>query len=205
MERNLVRVGAAGEDLPRSAETSTAKEWDEVGKRLFEQKLYTQAQNCFERAELPRKVAIAHAYVLREHASRLLVGKSGNSVGATRRDAFVQAAKAFYSCSSKQCFRRSGECFESAGEYLQAAEAYHQGESYTKSVLLYRRLGKFDEAIEIVLKTNDKVRQDVADDTKNAAKLFYLSRAETELVDNKFTVKILISYNYSTYSDMALR
>ena len=191
MKRDLVHVRAT-EDLPRLAETSTAKEWAEVGKTLFERKQYTQARRCFERAGLPREMAMAHAYALREHASRLPIGKPGNSAEATRRDAFVQAAEAFLSCSSKQSlayFRRSGECFETAGRYLRAAEAYHQGESYTESVSSYRRIGKFDEAIAIMSKKNDKVRQDVADDTKNAAKLFYLSRTETELVDNKFTVK----------------
>jgi tetratricopeptide (TPR) repeat protein len=192
LKRNLVHVRAAGEDLPRLAQTSTPKEWAEAGKTLFERKQYTQARSCFERAGLPREMAIAHAYVLRQHASRLPIGKPGNSAEAARQDAFVQAADAFLSCSSKQSlvyFRRSGECFEAAGRCLEAADAYYQGESYTESVLLYRRLGKFDEAVEIVFKTNDKVRQDVADDTKNAAKLYYLSRAETELVDIKFTVK----------------
>lgn len=182
----------AGEDLPRLAQTSTKKEWAVVGKTLFERKQYTQARSCFERAGLRREMAIAHAYVLREHASRLPIGKPGNSAEAIRRKAFVQAAKAFLSYSSEQSlvyFRRSGECFEAAGKYREAAEVYDKGESYTESVSLYRRIGLFDEAIAIVFKTNDKVRQDVADDTKNAAKLYYLSRAETELVDNKFTVK----------------
>ena len=193
MKRNLVHVRAAGEDLPRLAEASTDKEWAEMGKTLFERKLYTQARSCFKRAGLPaaREMAIAHAYTLREHALRLPISKSGNSAAATRRDAFLQAAEAFLSCSSKQClvyFRRSGDCFKAAGRYLQAAEAYYQGENYTESALLYRQRGKFDEAIAIVLE-KDKVQQKVADDIKEAAKLFYLSRAETELVDNKFTVK----------------
>lgn len=192
LKRNLVHVRAAGEDLPRLAQTSTPKEWAEVGKTLFERKQYTQARSCFERAGLPREMAIAHAYVLREHASRLPTGKPGNSAEATRRDAFVQAADAFLSCSSKQSlvyFRRAGECFEAAEKYLRAAEVYYQGESYTESVLLYRRLGNFDEAIAIVVDKNGKVRPEVADDTKSAAKLFYLSRTETELVDNEFAVK----------------
>lgn len=192
MKRNLVHVRAAGEDLPRLAEASTAKEWAEMGKTLFERKLYTQARSCFERAGLPREMAIAHAYTLREHALRLPISKSRNSAAATRRDAFLQAAEAFLSCSSKQClvyFRRSGDCFKAAGRYLQAAEAYYQGENYTESALLYRQRGKFDEAIAIVLEKKDKVQPNVADDVKEAAKLYYLSRAETELVDNKFTVK----------------
>ena len=174
------------DDLPRLAQKSTAKEWADAGKMLFDQKRYSQAQSCYERAERPREVAITHAYVLHERASRMPKGKSGSSAEVNRLGAFMQAAEAFLSCASKwhdlSLFRKLGECFEAAGQYLRAAEAHCQGENYTESILLYRRLGKFDEAIEIIL-GKDKVRQDIADDTKKAAKLFYLSKAESELVD----------------------
>lgn len=183
LKRNLIHVRATG-DLPRLAKKSTAKEWADAGKMLFERKQYSQARSCFERASCQRERAIAHAYALREDASRLPSDKPESSTEVARQDAFVHAAEAFLSCSSKHdlvYFRRSGECFEAAGRYLQAAEAYYRGKNYAESILLYHRLGKFDEAIEIILEKKDKpVPQDVVDDTKKAARLFYFLRAESE-------------------------
>ncbi|KAK2462120.1 hypothetical protein APHAL10511_006583 [Amanita phalloides] len=177
--RDLISIRTAGEALPRLAETSTSEQWAHVGKMLFERKQYSQARNCFHRASLPREEAIAHAYALREHALRLPMSQHGSE--NVRRDAFIQAAEAFLSCSSKHSlvyFRKSGECFEAATQYLRAAEAYYRSENYTESILLYRRVGNFDEAIAILIDKEDKVRPSVADDLRNAARLFYMSRAE---------------------------
>ena len=155
-----------------------------MGMMYFERKQYSEARSCFERASHSRERAIAHAYALREHASTLPTGKSAE---VARRHAFLEAAEAFRSCSSKHnpvYSRRSGECFEAAEQYSQAAKAFYLGENYTKSVILYHhRLGKFDEAIAIILEKKDNVRQDVVDGVKDAAKYFYLSRAETKSVN----------------------
>ncbi len=195
LKRNLVHIRTIGEeDLLRLAETSTAEEWFDMGMLYFERKQYSEARSCFERASRSHERAIAHAYALREQASMLPTGKSAE---VARRHAFLEAAEAFRSCSSKHnpvYSRRSGECFEAAEQYPQAAKAFYQGENYTQSVILYRRLGKFDEAIAIVFEKKYEVRQDVVDGVKDAAKLFYLSRAETKLVNQLLWRIRLISY-----------
>ncbi|KAF8624782.1 hypothetical protein AX15_005672 [Amanita polypyramis BW_CC] len=182
-QRKLITVHVYGEDLPRLAETSTHEQWADVGRELFKRKQYSQAHSCFQRAFLPHEGAIAHAYTLRERAAKLPTSRSGTTVETIRRDVYEQAAEAFIHCASEGdlvYFRRSGECFEAAGKYLQAAHAYYRGKNFTESALLFRKVGKFDEAVAILLEKEREVQPEVVNNIKNAAKLFYLSRAEPD-------------------------
>ncbi|KAF8641227.1 hypothetical protein AX17_000861 [Amanita inopinata Kibby_2008] len=194
---NLVHIQSADEELPQLAESSTPEQWSVIGRTLFDRKQYTQAVYCFRRASLPREEAMANAYALREGAERLPLGQPGSSAKIRRQNAYAAAAEAFLSCTSYDLVfsRRAGECFEICGRYLEAAQAHYCGENFTESVSCYRKIGKFDEAVQIVLDKGNKVRPEMAERVRSAGRLFYLSKAETEKARQLFdSNKDLLEY-----------
>jgi tetratricopeptide (TPR) repeat protein len=165
--------------------SSTAEEWEEQGRKLFANKRYRQAKHCFERALRPRQVAMADAYYLRQEARKSPGGNSRRAIDA-RRAAFLEAAAAFLDCAREDktfaYFRIAAECFEDAGDDLQAAQAYQDAREFTRSAELWRKLGRFDEAVAIVKAHKKEVRPDVVDKVVNVARLFYFKEQKFEYV-----------------------
>lgn len=162
-----------------------AAEWEEQGRKLFANKRYRQSKHCFERAFLPQQVAMAGAYYLRAEARNSPGGSSRRAVEA-RRTAFLEAATAFVNCaretSTLAYFRIAAECFEDAGEDLSAAQNYQDAKEYTRSAELYRKLGRFDEAVDIVKNHKAKIRPEVVANVTNVARLFYFKEHKLEYV-----------------------
>ncbi|KAJ7294056.1 P-loop containing nucleoside triphosphate hydrolase protein [Mycena rebaudengoi] len=178
--KNQVQNCALGIDTPRFAISSTPQDWEERGGGLFNNKHYSQAKLCYERAYLPRKAAIASAYHMRQEAGDMVGGTHREN--ATRRMAFQAAAAAFLDCgranSSTAYFRISGECFEQAGDDTAAIQAYTDAEEFTKVVKLYLKLEQFDEAVATIQKYCVVVAPRVDNKVINVARLFYFKREE---------------------------
>ncbi|KAF8151989.1 hypothetical protein K438DRAFT_1988110 [Mycena galopus ATCC 62051] len=174
----------------RLAISSTAAEWEEQGRKLFANKRYQQSKHCFERALLPQQAAMAGAYYLRAEARKCPVGNNRQAIQA-RRAAFMEAAVAFADCAKEDgtlaYFRIAAECFEQAGEDLQAAESYLAAEEYTRSTELYRKLGKFDEAVDILKSHREDIRPEVVESVTNVARLFYFKEHKLEKANALFS------------------
>ncbi|KAJ7743864.1 hypothetical protein B0H16DRAFT_1889844 [Mycena metata] len=179
-----------GTDTPRLAISSTAAEWEEQGRKLFANKRYRQSKHCFERAFLPQQAAMAGAYYLRAEARNSSGGSSRRAVEA-RRTAFLEAATAFVNCaretSTLAYFRIAAECFEDAGEDLSAAQNYQDAKEYTRSAELYRKLGRFDEAVDIVKNHKAKIRPEVVANVTNVARLFYFKEHKLDKANALFS------------------
>lgn len=151
-----------------------------MGKTLFERKRYIQARHCYERAKMPLEKGIANAYFLREEARKRPTDTPQRS--KAREQAFSLAANAFLSCAEGaekakiQYFRTAGDCFEASREGSRAAEAYHLAGDFTRAVQLYRKLGKFDEAIHVINLHRSQVTPTVVQEVTAVARLFYVSR-----------------------------
>ncbi|KAJ7293966.1 hypothetical protein C8J57DRAFT_1444990 [Mycena rebaudengoi] len=188
--RDQVQNCTPGTDTPRLAISSTAEEWEEQGRKLFANKRYRQAKHCFERALRPRQVAMADAYYLRQEARKSPGGNSRRAIDA-RRAAFLEAAAAFLDCAREDktfaYFRIAAECFEDAGDDLQAAQAYQDAREFTRSAELWRKLGRFDEAVAIVKAHKKEVRPDVVDKVVNVARLFYFKEQKFEKANELFS------------------
>ncbi|KAF7340216.1 UvrD-like helicase ATP-binding domain-containing protein [Mycena venus] len=188
--RDQIQNCTPGTDTPRLAISSTAAEWEEQGRKLFANKRYRQAKHCFERALLFRHAAMAGAYYLRAEARQCPLGKSRQAIQA-RRTAFLDAAAAFLDCAKEEgtlaYFRIAAECFEDAGEDLQAADIYLEAKEYTRSTELYRKLGKFDEAVDIVQKHREDVRPEVVANVTNVARLYYFKEQKLEKANALFS------------------
>ena len=138
--------------------------------------------HCFERAGKPREAEIAHTYHMREQARGLPTHGSKHAV-ADRQKAFEAAAEAFLRCAdsavnqkTKRVYlRTAGDCFMEAGDDFigKAAEVYAKAGEYTLSAKLYRKCGKFDQAVGVVTKYRDEVESSVVDDVIGVAKLYY--------------------------------
>ena len=164
-------------DMPKLAVSSSPEEWAATGKELFERKRYLQAKHCYERALMPREVMITDAYLLREQARKL---PSGNS---RHLAAFLLAAQKFLSCAEAGknriiYFRRAGECFETAREDLQATQAYLNAGDYDIAAKLFRKLGRFDEAIDIIDVHEEQMSRGVVETIKDVARLYYFREKE---------------------------
>lgn len=129
---------------------------------------------------MPQEAAVSHAYFLREQAHRLPIGSSRTSQ-ENRERAFLEAANAFRACggmqlkSSSTYYLRAGECFERSGDDVKAAEAYLSGKEYNKSAQLYRKVGRFDEAVEIIQSKKSQMDRDIVDKIKTVARLYYFN------------------------------
>ncbi|KAK7064824.1 UvrD-like helicase ATP-binding domain-containing protein [Favolaschia claudopus] len=174
--RDQVQNCTPGTDTPQLAISSTPAEWEDQGRKLFTNKRYRQAKHCFERALLPQQAAMAEAYHLRAEARKCPTSNNRQAI-QTRKTAFLQAASAFMECAKEEgtraYFRIAAECFETVGEELLAAEVYLKAQAYTKSAELYRKLGKFDEAVDIVQKHKEEITPAVVSNVTNVARLFY--------------------------------
>ncbi|KAJ7171712.1 hypothetical protein C8R43DRAFT_1231226 [Mycena crocata] len=188
--KDQVQNCTPGTDTPRLAISSTAAEWEEQGRKLFANKRYRQSKHCFERAFLPREAASAGAYYLRQEA-RKSPGANNRRAIETRKNAFLEAAAAFLNCAREDqtlaYFRIAAECFEDAGDDLQAAQTYQLAKEYTRSTELYRKLGKFDEAVFLLKNHREEIRPEVVVNITNVARLFYFKEQKLEKANALFT------------------
>lgn len=141
-----------------------------------------QAKHCFARASLPREVAIADAYYLREQARATPLGAGPAAVARSR--AFLAAAEAFLICAEdakkekRAYFRNAAGCFERGGDNGRAASAYVCAEEYTAAAKLYRDLGQFDEAVRVIKTYKQNMDADVVQDIVDHSRLFYFRGQE---------------------------
>ncbi|KAF7367508.1 UvrD-like helicase ATP-binding domain-containing protein [Mycena sanguinolenta] len=188
--RDQIQNCTPGTDTPRLAISSTSAEWEEQGRRLFANKRYRQSKHCFERALLPQQAAMAGAYYLRAEARKASTATTRQAI-QDRNTAFLQAAAAFMDCAKEDgtlsYFRIAAECFEEADKKLQAAENYFNAQEYTRSTELYRKLGKFDEAVDILKNHREKIRPEVVTNVTNVARLFYFKEHKLEKANALFS------------------
>ncbi|KII86508.1 hypothetical protein PLICRDRAFT_44106 [Plicaturopsis crispa FD-325 SS-3] len=182
--RDLVQNCTPGTDVPHLAVSSTAEEWATSGRSLFQNKRYLQAKHCFERASLPREVAVSQAYYLREEARAMPAGSRSST--AERMTAFLVAAEAFHACAQEAnkektaYFRNAADCYMQGGDDLKAARAFVDAEDYTSATLQYRKIGMFDDAISVITTYQAKVKPDVSKRITSVARLFYFQSGELE-------------------------
>ncbi|KAG6863622.1 hypothetical protein C0991_004590 [Blastosporella zonata] len=178
--------------MPRLAVSSSREEWAVKGKELFERKKFLQAKHCYERASMMREMAIANAYYLRGEARKAPGGDSRHA-REQRHRGFVTTAEAFIACAQeagknrKVYFRRAAECFESAAEELRAAQTYLEAHEYTIAAKLFRKLGLFDEAVDVIKHNEDDMQSEVVENIKEVARLYYFREAKLEKARELFT------------------
>lgn len=137
---------------------------------------------CFDKADLPLEHDIAGAYQARKEA-RLLLAKPIDR--QTSRAAFSSAAKDFLGCAilskGKQqisCYLRSAECFIQAEDWKSAAESFFSANEFDRSAKNFRRAGCFPEAVDVIKRHGDKIKQVVIDDIVAIARLEFLRTSQ---------------------------
>ncbi|KAL1686635.1 P-loop containing nucleoside triphosphate hydrolase protein, partial [Schizophyllum commune] len=147
-------------NVPRLAVSSTRKEWEEEGIELFKSEHYDEARFCYERAGMLVEMAIAHAYYL--HVCAALKPSDGSrSAILERRKAFLDAATAFIGCAEtagasglperqKAYYRVAANAYLDANDDANAARIFVEAGEFLKGAEIYRRLGNFDEVVNIV-------------------------------------------------------
>ena len=192
--KNLLNDCKPGSDLPKLAVSSTSKEWQETGRKLFQNKQFFQAKHAFERADMPRQAKIAETHYLRDVA-RGMPTTNKEKIKA-RRDAFRVAAIKFLECTEDPhiqvqkkeqiiFYRNAGDCFEQAAAYADdmedyghAARAYEKAEDYNKAIRLYRKCDMYDEAVEVLHNHREDVEDDLAENIMALARIHYFRRKD---------------------------
>ncbi|KAJ7630373.1 hypothetical protein FB45DRAFT_915319 [Roridomyces roridus] len=205
--RDEIQNCTPGTDTPRLAISSTTTEWEEQGRKLFANKRYQQSKHCFDRARRPREAAMAGAYYLRQEARKSSGGTSRKAIEA-RKTAFLAAANAFVDCAREEhtipYFRIAAECFEDAGDDLKAAQTYKEAKEYTRSTELYRKLGHFDDAVDLLKHHKDEIRPEVVNNVTNVARLYYFKEQKLEKANALFpTYEEALEYLEERGLDMA--
>ncbi|KAG6919462.1 hypothetical protein DXG01_005721 [Tephrocybe rancida] len=191
-KRDQIHNCTPGTDMPRLAVTSSREEWASKGKELFERKKFLQAKHCYERASMTREMAIANAYYLRSEARKAPMGES-RRVKEPRNQGFVTAANAFVACAQEAgknrtvYFKRAAECYELGAEELRAAKTYLLGHEYDVAAKLFRKLGLFDEAVDVIKQNEEHMQSDIVENIKEVARLYYFREAKLEKARELFT------------------
>ncbi|KAL7285962.1 hypothetical protein ACG7TL_001077 [Trametes sanguinea] len=161
----------------RLAVSSSPEDWAKMALELFNNRRYVQAMHCYERAGLAREMAVARAYYLREVARTTPIAKGGNTA---RNLAYLTAAKAFSSCAQDAVTERrvyhriAAECYIHAGDDYRGAQAYENAFEFTLAAQLYRKAGKFEEAVAVVKNRRSQIPANVADSIVEVSRLFFL-------------------------------
>ena len=177
---------SGGDNAPGLATTSTAAEWADTARTLFDNRRYLQASRCYEKAAMPRERDVAYAYYLREQAR--LKPHSRSTVDNPRKAAFIEASTAFSLSAASAVlrserltyYRNAAECYLEAEELVKAAVAYIAAEDYTRGAQLYRQTGHFDEAVDVIEKYKAQVQETEAENIVKVAKLHYFTQQELE-------------------------
>ncbi|PSS06635.1 hypothetical protein PHLCEN_2v3591 [Hermanssonia centrifuga] len=188
----LVQHCTASDTQPRIAVSSKPEEWAKTARDLFDNRRYSQAARCYERALLGRERDVAYAYYLREQARETF---SDQHTTYNRRSiAFLTAAQAFMRSAAVATirteniayYRNAAECFVEAGDDAKAAEAYGHAEEFTRSAQLYRKAGWFDHAVEVVQSHRSSIAEADAERIIDVAKLHYFKENKLERATNLF-------------------
>ncbi|KIJ59804.1 hypothetical protein HYDPIDRAFT_118051 [Hydnomerulius pinastri MD-312] len=179
--RKQVQNCTPGTDVPHLAVSSTPAEWEASGRSLFTHKRYPQAIHCFARASLPRMVAIAHAFQLREDAR----AKIGIASQKDQEQAFLTAADAFSKSGDDapagtdklHYYRNAADCYIRAGDDRKGAVAYVAAQEYDLAARRYRKAGLFDNTLQILHKHPRKISPESTDELYNVCRLFYISKS----------------------------
>ncbi|GBE78672.1 predicted protein [Sparassis crispa] len=176
--RDQIQNCSPGTDVPRLAMSSTPEEWKMTALALFNDRRYSQAMHCYERASLPREKAVAHAYYLREQARSTPASTRGD--GMTQSKAFTTAAEAFWGSAEeaflekRSYFRIAAECYSISGDDGKAAHAYFNASEFTLSAKSYRKAGLFDEAVGVIRVHREAMNQDVVESIIDVSRTIYL-------------------------------
>ncbi|KAI6101328.1 P-loop containing nucleoside triphosphate hydrolase protein [Pisolithus sp. B1] len=176
--RSQIQNGAPGVDVSHLAASSTAEEWAESGRSLFQHKRYTQAIHCFRRANMPREVRVATAYHLREVAR----ATTGIALLTEQQRAFAKAAEAFITCTSEtlgkeklQYYRTAADCYVRAADDRQAADAYWDAEEYELAER-YRKAGKLKKTVDVPNVESKRISRDCSDELLTVRRPYHRSK-----------------------------
>ena len=186
--RGLVNECNSIEDIPRLATTSTAEEWAETARTLFDRQRYAQAMRCYDRAVMPRERDVARAYHLREQADAVSPADT-----RARTAAFTLAAEGFADSAQRSTnaeeitayYRIAAECHVAIADHETAARYYLLAKEFTDSAVCYRKAGLFDNAVGVIQDNRGEVYKkaanaEIADGIIKVAKLHYLKKHQLE-------------------------
>jgi hypothetical protein len=117
---------------------------------------------------------------------------SGKKITTVKRKAFCSAAEAFLRCAQcakdkeqRRFFHNAADCFQNAGsygenmeDYAKGARAYEGAKKYTPAVRLYMKTEMFDDAVRVIQDYWQEVDEELANNVREAARLFYLKKKE---------------------------
>ncbi|KAG8924690.1 hypothetical protein FRC02_010262, partial [Tulasnella sp. 418] len=178
-QRDLVNIEEPSEVAENLAVQSPEHAWRKRAYAFFQQKLYDLSISAFRRAGMKMEERIAEAFKARSEAEKLPSGHPA------RPKAWESAARAFDSSqelSSEDEQRRlrvmAAESYVEIPDYARAATLFLLLGQYTKAVLLFRKAGLVDNAMEVVLTQRAYVDPTVVKQTESIAKVFYTKRGE---------------------------
>jgi tetratricopeptide (TPR) repeat protein len=166
--------------IPHLAVASSQEEWATQGNLHFEKEQYTEAIECFEKAAMLDKVAVAKAYHSREEARIMVAGS------VPRSQAFARTARAFTECASSISkgeivyFRTAAECYDQAGEHRRAARTYLAARAYDLAAQRHCDGKEYDEAVGIIEKHREMMDRVVTESVIHAARMFYFQNDQWE-------------------------
>jgi hypothetical protein len=132
-----------------------------------------------------REVAVANAYSLREKAQRM-PSVHRQLQDSPSKAAFLVAAKAFIDCAvaatkeKRAYYKIAGDCFDNHGDHKKAAQAYLNAEEYTLAAQLYRKDGRFEDAIQVIQVHREDMESNVVESILGVARLVYFRNFEQE-------------------------
>ncbi|KAG8956483.1 hypothetical protein FRC03_010813 [Tulasnella sp. 419] len=178
------------DDIPRNlAVRSSEHAWKKRACALFQQNLYDLSISAFRRAGMETEEAIAGAFKARSEAEKLPSSHSGRSRAWELAAAAFDAAQHLSPKNELQQRRlrlMAAESYTEVPDYARAAMLFELSRQYTKAVLLFRKAGLVDNAMEVLRSHRKDIELPVVKQTESIAKVFYTKRGELKKARDLF-------------------
>jgi tetratricopeptide (TPR) repeat protein len=171
------------------------------GSVFFDKEDYSRATECFKKATMPDKEAVAWAYHLREEARTTASGSK------ERSNAFIKASNAFRGCASsiptakREYLRTAAECYQNAGKHDLAAQLYEEIVAFDQAAQAYCDCTRFGSAVQIVRTHKQSMSPDVVNSVIRKARLFYFKenrQAYVQVSLSCFCLTIFLQRSFRT-------
>ncbi|CAG8449773.1 2698_t:CDS:10 [Ambispora leptoticha] len=134
-------------EFPTLVKKSSSAEWNQMGKKVFEERLYEEAMTCFKKSGNHQNFKLAQAYLFQKIARSSIYDSDEDAMILK----FCRAAKAFRECSRPI---RAASCYENINMYEKAAEVYVEWNMFDKAAYCFLKIPNFEKAGKYFEKVN---------------------------------------------------
>ncbi|CAG8530765.1 2253_t:CDS:10 [Ambispora leptoticha] len=135
------------DEFPMLLKKSNSAEWNQTGKKFFEERFYKEAMTCFKKSGNHKNFKLAKAYYFQQIARSSIYDSDEDTIISK----FCSAAEAFQECSRPI---QAASCYENINMYEKAAEVYVEWNMFDEAAYCFLKIPNFEKAGKYFEKIN---------------------------------------------------